>query len=370
MSDAGPTVTAPAAALPTVLVVGRFHAEGVACHIAETFAALGHGVVRFETAFRRRPEASVFRKRLEQVRTRLNDLAENLPLVRKRFTERLLETANSSPIGLTLVCHDLLQPNEIRRLKQATGAPVAIWFPDHIGNFSKAWFLAADYDALFFKDPFIVHNLRCTLDRPIYYMPECFNPDRHRLAGLNADDERDYGCDLTTAGNLYSYRAAFFSRLTDYHVRIWGNPPPLWMDEAPIRSMIEGRYVAYEDKARAFLAAKIVVNNLNPAEVWGINARAFEIAGIGGFQLVDWRPGLAQLFEDGRELVSFRTMSELREKIDYYLPREDERRAIAECGRDRAHRDHSFHQRLPLLVDTALGRAEGYPMPDIRYAPA
>ena len=358
----------PSNPLPTVLVVGRFHTEGVAAHIAEGFAALGHPVERFDPAFQRQTTAGKLRKRYEQVRTRLDDLAGNLPFVRARFSERLLSAARSRNIGFTLVCHDFLQPGEIRRLREETGAPVAIWFPDHIGNFSKAWFLSADYDALFFKDPFIVQNLRRTLDKPIYYMPECFNPQRHRLDSLSEEDHRIYGCDVATAGNLYSYRAAFFERLGDYEVKIWGNPPPLWMDDAPIRQMLQGRFVANEDKARAFLAAKIIVNNLNPAEIWGINARTFEIAGIGGFQLVDWRPGLGQLFEDGRELVSFRSMEDLREKIDHYLPLEEERREIARKGHERALRDHSFEVRLPLLVETAFGRAQGYPLPEIAYA--
>jgi len=287
--------------------------------------------------------------------------------VRKRFVDRLMTAARARPIDLTLVCHDFLRPNEVRRIKDVTGAPAALWYPDHIGNFGRSWFLNADYDALFFKDPFIVHTLGRNLDKPIFYLPECHNPNRHEIAGLSDEELRTFGCDIATAGNMYAYRAEFFAQLCDYDVKIWGNPPPIWMNSDAIRSMIQGRYVANEDKARAFLGAKIVVNNLYPAEVWGINARAFEIAGIGGFQLLDWRPGLDALFEDGREVVSFRSMADLREKIDYYLPREDERREIAERGRLRAHRDHSFQVRLPLLVETALGRAQGHPMPDVRY---
>ena len=77
---------------------------------------------------------------------------------------------------------------------------------------------------------------------------------------------------------------------------------------------------------------------------------------------------LGQLFEDGRELVSFRSMEDLREKIDHYLPLEEERREIARKGHERALRDHSFELRLPLLVETAFGRAQGYPLPEIAYA--
>ena len=107
-----------------------------------------------------------------------------------------------------------------------------------------------------------------------------------------------------------------------------------------------------------------MVNTLYPAEVWGINARAFEIAGAGGFLLIDWRPGLGQLFAEGEEVVPFLDIPDLRKKLVHYLAHPDERDSIARRGRDRAHRDHTFEARLSLLRDTVLGSAAGYPVPE------
>ncbi|MEE3329681.1 MAG: glycosyltransferase [Myxococcota bacterium] len=348
-----------------VLVVGRFHVDSVGLHIAETFEAMGYPVVRFETTFRAVSEASRLRKRVEAVRTRLTDLTSGLPIARERFSKRLEATARSRPIGLTVVTHDYLDPNQVDLVRDATGAPVALWFPDHVGRFGRAWFLNARYDGLFLKEPFAVQNLERMLGKAIYYLPEAFNPKLHDAPPLSDADRAEFGCDICTAGNLYTYRAEFFARLTDYDVRIWGNPAPLWMHTGTIQSMVQNRYVVNADKARAFRAAKICVNNLNPAEVWGVNARTFELAGIGGFQLVDWRPALEDLFLDGEELVSFRDMDDLRSKIDHYLVRDSERQTIAARGRARAQRDHTFERRLQLLIDTVLGEASGYPLPNI-----
>lgn len=348
-----------------VLVVGRFHVDSVGLHIAEALEALGHRVVRFETTFRADSEATVFRKRVEAVRTRLADLTSGLPLVRERFSRALAETARSEAIGLTVVTHDYLDPSQIELVREITGAPITMWFPDAISRFGRAWFLNGPYDGLFFKDPFSVYILNQTLDKPVYYLPEAFNPTRHDAPPLTDAERKEFGCDVCTAGNLYSYRAEFFKRLTGYDVRIWGNPPPLWMKTDSIDSMIQNRYLVNESKARAFRAAKICVNNLNPAEIWGVNARAFEMTGIGGFQLLDWRPALEDLFVDGKELVSFRTMDDLRDKLDYYLQHPSEREAIALRGRERALRDHTFERRLQLLIDTVLGEASGHPAPDL-----
>lgn len=75
-----------------------------------------------------------------------------------------------------------------------------------------------------------------------------------------------------------------------------------------------------------------------------------------------------QLFEDGKELITFRSMADLRQNIDYWLSREAERRSIAEAGMRRAHAEHTYALRLGLLLDTLAGTQHGYPTPQIRYA--
>jgi spore maturation protein CgeB len=83
--------------------------------------------------------------------------------------------------------------------------------------------------------------------------------------------------------------------------------------------------------------------------------------------MIDWRPGLSQLFEDGKELITFRSLADLKQKIDYWLPREEERRAIALAGMRRAHKEHTYALRLGLLLDTLYGTQRGYPTPQICY---
>jgi len=62
--------------------------------------------------------------------------------------------------------------------------------------------LLAPYDAIFFKEPHVVNNLRATLDLPVYYLPECCNPRWHRPT-VRAGTE-PY---LVIAGNMYASRS-------------------------------------------------------------------------------------------------------------------------------------------------------------------
>jgi len=132
--------------------------------------------------------------------------------------------------------------------------------------------------------------------------------------------------------------------------------------------MSQHRFVAGEEKAVALRSAAIVLNTLHPAEIWGVNRRAFEAAGAGAFQLLHWKPGLSQLFEDGGEVVSFRTVDDLGPLIDHYLAHPEERAAIAGAGRSRAVSEHTFDSRLALMFATVGGAAQGYALPRIAAA--
>lgn len=350
-----------------ILVIGKFYAEGFALHIEDALSVMGHEVFRFEPGMRSRNTGGILTKRLTQVRSVFHEACSNLPTVQRMRARRISAVAKSSNADVVLACHDFLSPEEIKILKRESRAFVVLWYPDHVGVFGRSFFLNGAYDALFFKDPYIVWYLRQKTSLPVFYLPECFNPQSLSEVELTDKDIEKYGCDITTAGNMYPYRGAFFEQLRGYNVKMWGNPPPLWMDTSRIQEFLQNRFVADTEKVKAFRAAKIVINSLQPGEIWGVNVRAFEIAGACGFQLIDWRPGLEQLFEDGTEIVSFRGIEDLKKKIDYFLNDDEHRLSIARKGRTRALQDHTYKKRLKILLDTVIGDSNGFKMPENPY---
>lgn len=349
-----------------ILVIGKFYTEGFARHIAETLGVMGHAVRHFEPGFRSGRMGGKLGHRIDQVRGVIYTSSDGIPTIRARRMRALWQEAEAGPLDVVIVCHDFLWPDEVVELKRRTSAQVAMWFPDALVNFGRGYFMNAPYDGLFFKDPYIKHVLGDVLQSPVHFLPECFNPAQHWLPEDQIGNDPKYQCDITTAGNQHSWRVACYKHLTDYDVKLWGNPAPLWMNAGAVAGMHQGRGVYNHEKVRAFRGARIVINNLHYAETWGLNVRSFEAAGAGAFQMVDWRPGLSQLFEADKELITFRNMADLRQKIDYWLPRETERRAIAEAGMRRAHAEHTYALRLGLLLDTLAGAKRGYPMPQIR----
>ena len=347
-----------------ILVVGKFKdTEAFALHIANTLTKMQYSVTKFDPCYNFNYKGKLF-YRLRQMQGVLHNVTDSIPNIRARRIRPLWQIVEKSQPDIIIVCHDFLLPDEVTKLKKISNAKIALWFPDALVNFARGYFMNAPYDALFFKDPYIVKSLSEVLASPVYYLPECFNPDRHYLPdGETPSDE--YKCDITTAGTMHSWRVAFYKHLANYNVKLWGTIPPLWMPKSVVSDMYQGRFVNNQDKARAFLGAKIVLNNLHYGEIWGLNVRAFEAAGIGAFQMVDWRPGLDDLFEDGKEIISFKGIQDMKDKIQYWLDRPEERLQIAQNGKLRAYRDHTYELRLDLLISTLNGTSNGFPLPSL-----
>jgi spore maturation protein CgeB len=108
----------------------------------------------------------------------------------------------------------------------------------------------------------------------------------------------------------------------------------------------------FEDAALKFCQSKIVFN-ISIGE--DINMRVFEALSTGSMLLTNWIPTLGELFEDGKHLVTYKTLDEMVKKARYYLGHEDEREKIAETGRQEFLAKHTYKKRIEtVLADLQL----------------
>jgi len=346
-----------------ILVFGEFYEESFADHISFSLEKMGFDVFRF-SPYPEKILTKIFGDmKFTKFYYHMNDvLASTQKKFREKRLKRLIKYISSKKPELIIVTYDYLWAEEVEQIKNSFDIKIVMWSPDSIASIAagKAHFMNCDYDALFFKDPYIIKNLTEILGLNAYYLPECFNPHKHTV-NLESIDSK-YECDITTAGNLHSYRVAFFKQLIEknYDIKIWGFDAPAWMNLGGVSSYFQGEPVYNQNKAKAFLGAKIVVNNLLLSEIEGVNVRTFEVSGIGGFQLVDWKQDLSNLFSLGKEIETFKSMGELKEKIDFYLKEPQLREDIAKSGKKRANRDHTYEKRLDLLLQCLEGKSNGY----------
>jgi spore maturation protein CgeB len=335
-----------------ILVVGRKYTESFAMHIAETFEAMGHTVMVFEPGIKTQQAANPLHHRYIQVKTQLHHLYKQSSWGRQQEEARLKNFLKEFKPELVLSCHDFLTPAQLQWLKNTFACKTALWFPDAISNFGKAMFLDAAYDALFFKEPFVVDVLKRELQKNVFYLPECCNPVYHNKVSIEPTDIEKYGCDITTAGNMHTARAAFFKLLEGYNIKIWGNPAPAWMDTKGIQPMIQNHFVSNQEKSKAFACSKVVINTMHPTEIEAVNVRLFEIAATGSFQICNYRKSLELLYTPEEEIVFFNTIEELHRLLKKYLNDPDARTAIAEKAYRRTMAEHTYEKRLQQLLNT------------------
>jgi spore maturation protein CgeB len=130
----------------------------------------------------------------------------------------------------------------------------------------------------------------------------------------------------------------------------------------PLGSPLRGRfqpplwgYAMYGEIGRARIALNI---HINMASKYAANVRLYEATGMGTLLLTDWKENLHELFEIGKEVVTFRSAGECVDLAQYYLAHEEERVAIARAGQLRTLRDHTYLLRAQQLVELIVGESE------------
>ena len=349
-----------------ILVVGPIYPDSFAFHITETLQKDGHTVFNFEPRIKYSLSNNRFQIVYHKIKTTLYKDLSNLKVIRKIKQIGIDKILSTKKVDLTISCHDFLESALVDKIKNETGSIVVMWNPDHFSSVGKLMFLNGKYDFCFFEDPYMPYIFRREFKLNAYYLPSCFNPDYHRKPDFIDQDQKKYDCDIATVGHIHPSREALIKYLNKYNVMLWGGAPPNWMNSDQIKKMLTYKQLQFVEKSKAFYYPKIALNTIHPANVLGLNCRAFEIAGAGGFQLAGYRLGGHQLFTADKEIVMFQTPDELIEKVDYYLAHEDERKLIAEAGYIRAQNCHTYKKRLELMFDTIFNGSKGYEMPEIK----
>jgi spore maturation protein CgeB len=286
---------------------------------------------------------------------RLTDLLSELLREKIRnFRPHVLICPAQSPVTIPL----------LRSLKDSIAT--AFWFVEDYRRFAYWRDYAREFDlfAGIQRDKFDAELRLAGCPDPLY-LPMAADETVQRPLELPPEERRFFGSDIAFMGAGYPNRHKLLAELTDYDLKIWGVG---WEGNPRLAAHVanQGRRVSIDETVKIYNAARINLNlhssmesDYFEADGDFLNPRTFEIMACGGFQLTDRRSLLAELFEEGREIEVFSSLAELRQKIDYYLAHPEERRRIAENGRRRVLRDHTYKLRMVrLLTETLIRRPD------------
>jgi spore maturation protein CgeB len=203
------------------------------------------------------------------------------------------------------------------------------------------------------KDQHAVETLRSSGLTNIRYLPQCFDMDAsYELPNINVP------AGATFIAHLDPDRASWVEALFEAQVRIYGRSTGMRVFRKANPALYDkflqchrGGSVSELEKLSFYARSDVSINIHRPDELFGINKRTFDICGMGGCQIVDWRPTLSEYFVPGKEVIAVEGPGELPGRVRDILKRWDLRREIAEAGKARAFKDHRNDLRAAELMN-------------------
>jgi spore maturation protein CgeB len=184
-----------------------------------------------------------------------------------------------------------------------------------------------------------------------------FGVDAGRYRPLPECSSRHYGHEIVFVGGCNPRRQAVIAQLLDLPIELYGG----WLQKRnrfnlALRRRVRGKGVWGPELVELYHSSKIVLNisAWDPEEFSGLNLRVFDVPATGAFLLTDYSPELEEYYAIGAEIVCFRGVAELREKLRYFLDHPAEREAIARRGFQKSLTLPTITDRVKSMVEMVL----------------
>lgn len=243
-----------------------------------------------------------------------------------------------------------------------TGAFVVCWAGDdptayRLGPYYMAG--AGLYDYYFLIDPeWYNKELKSAGVKKCSILQYGVDPTIYHPVQLSERESKFYGADVCHLGVMHGDREKVLTELLDCDIALWGAvsmkalrkfsslPEPLLLK---VRSGAVNAHTAN----KIYCSSKICLNIQHPQVKSAHSNKTFEIIASGAFLITSYSNHNDITFRD--ELVSYRTVKELRGQIDYFLKNETERKKIAEKNYSRVISSHLYsHRMIELLAECRL----------------
>lgn len=234
-------------------------------------------------------------------------------------------------------------------------APTINWYPDAANNWPSIRKLVSHYDYFFVFDRSVVDTLKREGYSNVYHLPFCGDVDKF----AEWPDNESHKYKVSFLGSYspdYKKRLDILAEIKNLGLEVWGNKE--WLD-TPLKDQFHGPVDPPDINVikKLYSDSKIVIHidaNTGNPEASGLTLRPFDVTSSGSMLIAqDDRDEIFDMFKDGEEFVSFHDEKDIKEKVQYYLDHEEERRKIARAGFLRTRTDHTYLDRVKRIFSIA-----------------
>lgn len=181
---------------------------------------------------------------------------------------------------------------------------------------------------------------------------------------------KKFEADISFIGTNLAQKRQFFKEWlfplkNDYDLRLYGQD---WTakDRAvglitkggqyfnlPYLKSLQKPSLGLNDEARIYASSKVLVNiHEDYQRDYGgdCNERTFKIPFCGGLEVTDDVAVIREYFKEDKEIVIAKDKSDWFEKIEHYYRNPKEAKKIAEAGKQRVLKDHTYHNRAQQII--------------------
>lgn len=269
------------------------------------------------------------------------------------ISQTILESILEKKIDILLCMAQAPVSGRVLNELRSKGVITVLWFMEDYLRFTYWREMARYYDFVFtIQNGECIDLIKQAGAGEVHYLPMACDPAIHAPLKLSPEERAEWGSPASFVGAGYHNRQQVFATFADQPFKIWGTE---WPGCRPFDRLVqaEGRRLTPEEYIKIFNATDVNINLHSSRERDGVdptgdfvNPRTFELASAGAFQLVDERSLLPEMFEPGKEIITFNSTRDLHEKVAYYLKHPEERKAIAAKARDRVLREHTYGHRI------------------------
>ncbi len=332
-------------------------------HSLRALKSLGHEVNVFD--FRLKPYSenkliSTVKNIVRPLMPRLPSLYD-IPSVKKKtdslVNQRLMERLDLYKPDLLLVfCGENISAETINAAHQK-GIVTVNWFHDSLLYASRQALvnnILPAYDHCFLVDSLDVLAAAGVVLKQAQTLPLACDPLYHQKLILSPEDKAIYGSDIAFVGTLSARRETVLEVLRGLDLKIWG----VWNKKSDrIKDYYAKRNIAPEETLKIYNASRLVVdihslfNSSSAAgKIYNVTPRVFEVPACGGFLLTNDIAQLEHFYLKDTEMAVYKTIEELRSKVEYFLAHEEERLAMCQKAYQRAHNEYTYEKRLKDLI--------------------
>lgn len=274
-----------------------------------------------------------------------------------RLNNKLISLAFSNKPNLCIITGGhRIYPETIEKIKEK-GIITALWTIDPPREFQPLIDAAPYYDFVFCGGTEAQELLAESGLKKTHWIPFACDPDFHKPTDVTFEEKKKWGSDVTFIGSFYPNRAQILEKIYDFDLKVWG---PAWdklPGESPLRKLAEDTQLKPEEWIKILSGSKIgIVIHYQDGKTpcYQASPKVYETVACKCFLLVDDQKDVKSLFEDGKHLVIFKDIEDLREKIAHYLNNPEEREKIAEQGYAKVIQKHTYLHRIEKLIQLSF----------------